>query len=558
MQFFRIFFTFGIWALICLNGYPAQPPAAYFSHADLRAELSQLVQAYPNLLRVEMIGRTAENREIPCLAITNYKPGHSDEKRGICVIANISGTYLSGSYLAQATARHLLSQFGKNESVTQLLNERIFYLIPTVNPDAAERFFQSPRFELVKNLTPRDDDFDALIDEDGPDDLNSDGWITQMRIPDPKGTWVVDSTENRLLQPARPGETGQFRLETEGKDNDGDELINEDPAGGVKLNQNFPQNYPQYQPDAGAFMLSEPESQAIVRFLITHSNIVFTIIYDEYDNLLVPPEFRSEKDQNSTTKIDPADAFIFHKASAIYRKFTGLKIKPTVTDTPGSLAQWLYFQGGIPAFCARPFWPVPTDSAATDSGKNAEPGRKPKITDASEANWLRWIDATFPDDFVTWQPFQHPQLGAIEIGGFRPFVKSSPPAEKLTTSPQPAIEFTLALSQLLPEIRLAKIDIQKPEKSIFRLKIEVQKTGFLPVSTAFAHENRLVKSSLVRLELNGARLLSGTINTRLPHLAADSQTESVEWHIFAPKPTTIGLEILTEKAGQIRQEVQLK
>lgn len=558
MLFFRTFFMIGIWALICLDGHAAEAPGAYFSHAELRTELKQLVQTYPNLLRVETIGRTVQDREIQCLSISNFKPGNPDEKRGICVIANISGNYLSGSFLAQETARYLLAQFGKNEAVTQLLNERIFYFIPTVNPDAAERFFQSPRIEQKKNLTPRDDDFDALIDEDGPDDLNGDGWITQMRIPDPKGTWVVDSTENRLLRPVRPGEIGQFRLETEGEDNDRDELINEDPAGGVNLNHNFPQNYPQYHSDAGAFMLSEPESRAVVHFLTTHSNIVFSIIYDEFDNLLVPPEFRSEKEPNSATKIDPADAFIYHKASEIYRKITGLKIKSTVSETPGSLAQWLYFQCGTPVFCARPVWPAPTDSTATDSGKNGSRVRKPKALETSDADWLRWTDAGLPDGFVDWKPFPHPQLGAIEIGGFRPFVKSAPPIEKLTTSPQQAIEFTQALGQLLPGIRLAKIDIQKPEKNIFKLKIEVQKTGFLPLSTAFAYENPLVKSSLVRLELNDARLLSGTINTRLPHLVADGQTESVEWIIFAPKPTTIGLEILTEKAGNIRQEIQLK
>jgi hypothetical protein len=60
------------------------------------------------------------------------------------------------------------------------------------------------------------------------------------------------------------------------------------------------------------------------------------------------------------------------------------------------------------------------------------------------------------------------------------------------------------------------------------------------------------------LQLNGATLLTGTVNVHLSHLAADGQTEALEWQIFAPKPTTIVLEILTEKAGKIRQEITLK
>lgn len=563
MSFFRLFFLL----ILTLLSQALSLNSAVLSHQDLTSELKLLAQENPNFVRYNSIGKTVQGRDIWSLAITNFDKGNAAEKSAICIVANLSGTYLSGTHVALETARSLLAQSGKQDSVTQLLNQRIFYFIPVVNADAAERYFQQPLVETAKNLTPVDEDFDVLKDEDGPEDLNGDGFITQMRIPDVKGKWREDTTDARLLQKVAPDEIGEFRLQTEGIDNDGDELINEDPPGGVNLNMNFPHAYQQYEPATGPFMLSEPEARAVVKFFMAHPNIVFTIIYDAFDNLLVIP--KTAKNDNSAPKKVPdkiaaADAFIYRKVSEIYRKSTQLKLKPELKASPGSLSQWLYFQYGVPAFCVRPWWPVVAeDSSAAevpDTKKSAAQSRtkqNSKPANSTDFDWLKWVDHT-GQGFVAWQPFEHPQLGAVEIGGFRPFLKTVPPEELLANWTTPCIDWTLKLSHLLPGIQLSKVEIEKQEKSVFLLKVEITKTGFLPVTTAFAHEKHLVKSTLARIQLNGATLLGGTINVDLPRLVVDGQTETVEWLLFAPKTNQIDLEILTEKAGKIRKQIRLK
>jgi hypothetical protein len=47
---------------------------------------------------------------------------------------------------------------------------------------------------------------------------------------------------------------------------------------------------------------------------------------------------------------------------------------------------------------------------------------------------LRWMDAEKIDGFVNWQPFKHPTLGDVEIGGFRPYAFSNPPAARSRSS----------------------------------------------------------------------------------------------------------------------------
>ena len=50
-----------------------------------------------------------------------------------------------------------------------------------------------------QNSMKRDDDEDGKINEDGYDDLNGDGHITQFRHKDPKGQYVIDDEDPRLM-----------------------------------------------------------------------------------------------------------------------------------------------------------------------------------------------------------------------------------------------------------------------------------------------------------------------------------------------------------------------
>ena len=69
-----------------------------------------------------------------------------------------------------------------------------------------------------------DEDRDGTADEDGPDDLDGDGSITDMRKKVATGgTHRLDPDDPRRLIRVRPGETGDYLdLGWEGIDNDGD------------------------------------------------------------------------------------------------------------------------------------------------------------------------------------------------------------------------------------------------------------------------------------------------------------------------------------------------
>ena len=101
----------------------------------------------------------------------------------------------------------------------ELLTREAIVILPRVSVDGAEAFFQRPLRECATNARPMDDDRDGLVDEDGPEDLNGDGFITVMRRAEPGGEWMVDPQDDRLLKKADPlkGERGEYALYVEGR-----------------------------------------------------------------------------------------------------------------------------------------------------------------------------------------------------------------------------------------------------------------------------------------------------------------------------------------------------
>ena len=160
--------------------------------------------------------------------------------------------------------------------------------MPRVNADGAEQMFAPVKTLRRTNSTPFDADNDGRTDEDGPEDLNKDGFVTVMRVKDPKGPYMVSPDDARLMKRADPakGEAGGWALYIEGIDNDGDGFYNEDGPGGVDINRNFMHQYPYFTPDAGRYMVSETETRALLDYVLKHRNIAAILTFGESDNLV--------------------------------------------------------------------------------------------------------------------------------------------------------------------------------------------------------------------------------------------------------------------------------
>jgi len=286
-----IFILIIVTALVIPENFSGQPKpdSQYQSPPAVAENLKKLARSYADLCQLSSIGKSYGGLDIYLLEIAagrnKTKP---DQRPAVLVVANSEGFHLPGTEGALGLAETILSAYGKDNYWTGFLNDRTIYIVPLLNPDAAMAYFARPRQERSCNGRPVDDDNDGLMDEDGPEDLNGDGLITMMRVKSPEGHWIIDPEEPRLMRPANPkkGEKGQYLLYTEGYDNDADGEINEDGLGGVEINRNFLHDFEYYNKKAGLYPASEPETQALLKFMFDHNNLAAIINFSTENNLL--------------------------------------------------------------------------------------------------------------------------------------------------------------------------------------------------------------------------------------------------------------------------------
>lgn len=289
--------SLGFWLLIFSLAFVLQAARAekisfvqYHKPDEVNSLLKSFASGYPQLATVVAIGKSYGQAEISVIRLAAQSKGSPDpdSRPAVFVSANIEGAHLIGTEAALQLIEKLLAGYGSDKAVTSLLDSKTVYIAPLLHPDGAKLAFSSPKYERHSNGRPVDDDLDMKEDEDGPDDLNNDGLITEMRVKDPEGKWIPDPKEPRLLRlaDAKKGEKGVYAVYTEGLDNDGDGEYNEDPVGGVELNRNFPHDFEHGIQSAGLWPVSENETISLLKFLISHRNIALVLNFSTENTIL--------------------------------------------------------------------------------------------------------------------------------------------------------------------------------------------------------------------------------------------------------------------------------
>jgi hypothetical protein len=353
--------------------------AKYRTHAELSTLVNRLVADHPQACAAESIGTSREGRAIWALRLALGGEVEPDRRPAMLLVANIDGDHLLGSEVALGVAARLLTMAGADDqAAVAFLTDHTLYVVPRVNPDAAERYFAEVKAQRRLNVRPVDRDRDGVIDEDPPNDLNGDGLITMMRVHDPeKADMMPDPNEPRLdVEPDRDkGERAAYAIYVEGIDDDGDGEYNEDDLGGVDLNMSYMHGYREHAYGAGPYQLSEPESLALLQYVLAHQNIAVVLSYGRHDNLSKPPDGKGAYPSGAPKNIDAKDVGLYKHLSERFREITGLEKAPG--DRPeGAFFAWAYAQFGVPSLTT-PLWTCPEPEAKKDqegAGNGEQPG----------------------------------------------------------------------------------------------------------------------------------------------------------------------------------------
>jgi murein tripeptide amidase MpaA len=190
----------------------------YYRYDDLTRILQGYAREYPQILRVEPIGKSYEGRDIWVASVTNSGSGEAREKPALWVDGNIHAGEVSPSSACLYLLDKLLTSYGSHPDITRCLDTRAFYICPRVNPDGAE-WALADKPKIIRSSTrpyPYDEEpIEGLV----PEDIDGDGRMLMMRIPDANGPWKVCPQEPRLLVRREPIEVGgqYYRLLPEGR-----------------------------------------------------------------------------------------------------------------------------------------------------------------------------------------------------------------------------------------------------------------------------------------------------------------------------------------------------
>ena len=163
---------------------------------------------------------------------------------------------------------------------------------------------------------------------------------------------------------------------------------------------------------------------------------------------------------------------------------------------------------------------------------------------------LQWMDAEKIDGFVKWTAFKHPTLGDVEIGGFKPYVTTNPPAGKIAELGAAHAKFAVYLSSLYAKVAIAKTEVTALGAGLFRIKADIENSGYLPTAMLQGVQARAVKPVVVQLGVPPESIVTGSQKTTLvPTLAGSGTRQSFEWVIKGVPGSTVTLKAVSQKSG---------
>ncbi len=563
----------------------------FLRYEELRAWLDQLAAEHPALVDLEVYGRSHEGRDLVLVTVTDSSTGSADTKPAHWVDASIHAVELTATVAACNLLRHLVDGFGSgDETVVRALRTRTFYVVPRVNPDGAEwALADRPRWRRSSvRAWPYADAhrWPGLSVQD----IDGDGRILQMRIADPDGAWMPHPDEPRLLVAVPPDGSvspgvSRYRVHGEGliESYDGFTVPTPPAPEGLDMNRNFPAGWGTNVRGSGDHPLSEPEIDALVRAIVARPNICGYNAFHTSGGVLLRPS-----SMVADSALPPRDVWVYKQLAERGTALTGYTAHSVfedftfdTTDTmSGAADDWAYEHLGVYAWTTE-FWDIV--HAATGTKQSTHFWYVGPTADEALAV-LRWLDAQADvvevdptrAGHVDWYPFEHPQLGAVELGGWNDLHSwTNPPGHLLRAEVARHAEFAVFQALASPCLEIKHSAVSALGDDTWRVEVGVANTGWLPTHvTSRAEKNDRVRPIVVEIVVEtvdgsievvggAARLtigqLGGGVDSRFAGGSDGTPDRAlVAWTVRAPVGTTVTAVVRHDRAGTDRASIRLQ
>lgn len=494
-------------------GAPADPdvPARwnfYRDYAQATGLLKQIAAAHPDICRLESLGKSYGDREMWVLTITNQSQGDEQDeakKPAFWIDGGIHANEVQAVDVVLYTAWYMTEMYGRNETITRLIDERVFYLMPMMSPDSRDAHMHEPNTTNGPRggQRPVDDDRDGRVDEDPADDLDGDGHITQMRVRDPLGRFKPHDEYPAMMVRADADETGSYTLlGPEGIDNDGDGRVNEDDDGYYDPNRDWPWHWqPAYvQRGAHNYPLSIHENRVVADFVMAHPNIAGSQSYHNTGGMILRGP-GAKDDRWPREDIAVYDA-LGKRGEEMLPGYRYINTAEDLYEVWGGETDWFHTMVGAFAFVNELNTPFNLFRQSNSGGFFASQDDQHKF------NRLLLLD----DGFVEWHEVDHPTYGKIEVGGMKKSWGRQPPSFLLEEECHRNMAFTMWHADQLPKVEIDEVTVRPLDGNLFEVTATLMNRKLTPTRSAFNIQHKVTPADIASIRGEGLEVIAALVS----------------------------------------------
>jgi len=314
----------------------------------------------------------------------------------------------------------------------------------------------------------------------------------------------------------------------------------------------------------------------VAEFIIRHPNIAGGVAFHTWSGVLLRPF-----DHLPDTEMHSEDLWHYQKVGAKGTELTGYpnisvyhEFRYNPKDVIGGAFDWIYDHLGMFSWVVE-IW-SPMREAGLEKYLYIDWFRDHPIED--DLKLFRWSEDKLGGlAHADWKPFNHPELGPIEIGGWNRFhAFGNPPPQFLEREVARFPQWLLWQALLSPKLELVAADALALGDGAWRVRLVVQNTGWLPSYVSKrALERKVVRGVIAEIALSGGgELVTGKRREEIGQLEGKAYKHTgisfwpdyhvtddrakIEWIVRGKAGDTVELVARHERAGTVRASVKLQ
>ena len=513
----------------------------YFDFPQLESWCEQLAATHPEWVSLETLGETRHGRPILLLTLARHD-GAEHRRPAFWIDGGTHAVEWTGVMNTVSAISTWVQAAVETDAGAERLSRHTVYAVPCISPDGFQAMHEGAPFIRSSLRPPVEGTVRSGLD---PCDVDGDGVVRWMRWKDPAGPFVHDPELPILMRPRTledsPDDAYFMCQEGEFIDWDGEKWTSAPYLYGQDLNRNFPASWKPFSMfgmDGGKYPLSEIETRTVVDAFHARQNIAAALTNHTYTGcLLTAPHSPNDPlpvgdvlllRKLAESAVEGTDYRVF----STHPEFTYDEKNPIV----GTWDECLGSTFGVAGYTFE-LW----DPFGTAGVDNPDPAKFFTKPDAGKLRTMvkHFVD-TFPSCVSAWTEFEHPQLGAVEIGGIDYLhTVRNPPLELLEKELERGFLVADRLFRALPHV-VPTVRVEPLGDGLRQVVVVVENRGYLPSSSLQYGEGiGAAGACTVRIELSdGDDIIDGSPGQTLHHLDGwgTAQAGSSSTAIYAQLP----------------------